>query len=157
MKNCENRWELLRSLFFPVITLLWGVSYLVNDYINAGGNEAFSGLRVLFLFPYIAGILGGILSISFTLFLRINTSRYFLKRLIVLGIIFVIYQVMMMTFLSVYFIATVFIAAGVAGVIYQILKIQDEDTTPKERAVLLLSDPIIYWIVFWLVSCIIIR
>lgn len=153
MMKYENRWEMLRSLFFPVITLLWGASYLVMDCISTG----LSGLRILFLFPYIASILGGILSILFTLFLGINTSRYFFKRLMVLGVNFVIYKVMMMTIVGVDFMAAVFIAAGVASVIYQILKIQDEDTTSKERAVLFLSDPIIYWIVFWLVSCIVMR
>ena len=45
---------------------------------------------------------------------------------------------------------------GVGAVVYQVLKVQDADTSDGERAVIMLSDPIAYWtiynFVFWVIK-----
>lgn len=38
---------------------------------------------------------------------------------------------------------------GIAGIAYQILRVQDDDSSKTERAVLMLSDPAIHLTVFW--------
>ena len=38
---------------------------------------------------------------------------------------------------------------GIAGIAYQILRVQDDDSSKTERAVLMLSDPAIHLKVFW--------
>lgn len=120
----------------------------MTDFLFAGGLSAFAGHYVVFLFSYLSAILGGVISILFTIILCINTNRYFLKRLAVVGIVCAIHQVIIG--FSTGSIIVVLIA-GVAGVVYQVVKIQDETTTSKERTVLMLSDPLIYWSINWLV------
>lgn len=44
-----------------------------------------------------------------------------------------------------------YMLAGVTAIIYQVLKVQDEETVGKERTVLFLSDPVVYWTVYWFV------
>ena len=38
---------------------------------------------------------------------------------------------------------------GISGIAYQILRVQDDDSSKTERAVLMLSDPAIHLTVFW--------
>lgn len=90
-------------------------------------------------------LLGGVLPALMTALGGIHTERYFLKRAIVIAVCFVIMQYviyqMSVTVLS-SLISFVFLGAKI---VYELLKIQDDETTGGERAVMLLSDPI-YWL-----------
>lgn len=76
---------------------------------------------------------------------KVDTSRYFLKRLIGTCGLVVLYGVAMSFATSM--LPAVFI--GIAGIAYQILRVQDDDSSKTERAVLMLSDPAIHLTVFW--------
>lgn len=107
-------------------------------------------------FPLIglaAALVGGVLPVVLTLRLKIHTEKYLVPRLIIIVVIFVCNR----------FIRNLFIPGGtdvssfvlymifnVGAVLIQILKVHKEDTLPEERAVLIISDPILYWAIYYL-------
>lgn len=141
----QDKKALALSLIFPAAVFLWGAARLITDLLFAGGIDAFKGIGA-FRFAYFPAMPGGILAALLTVILKIDTKRYFVKRLIVVAIVCVIYQV----FLSISTAPMIMVTlAGIGGVIYQVVRVQDDDTTGGERAVLMLSDPLIYWSVYW--------
>lgn len=81
-----SRKELALSLFFPAAVFLWGAARSITDLLFAGGIDAFKGLGVV-RFTYFPAIPGGILAALLTMIFKIDTKRYFVKRLIVVAIV----------------------------------------------------------------------
>lgn len=107
--------------------------------------SAFTRLDALWRYVCFGAIICSVIAIIITLCGKVDTSRYFLKRLIGTCGLVVLYGVAMSFATSM--LPAVFI--GIAGIAYQILRVQDDDSSKTERAVLMLSDPAIHLTVFW--------
>lgn len=150
MREFEKK-ELIGSLFCPALTLLWGTLRILLD--SSWGAE-FTGRGSFRLTTFVAVFIGGILPIIMTLAGKIHTEQYLIKRLITIVIVYVItgfigligYPVIMFPLEMLVYIG---------AIICQIMKVQNENTSGGERAVLILSDPIVYWTVYWCVFWII--
>lgn len=81
--------------------------------------------------------------IILSLSLKIHTERYMLKRLICC-VFFYCLRNLMMGIRIVVFVFELLIAVLI--IVYEIAKIQDEYTTGGERAVIMLSSPIAFWL-----------
>ncbi len=141
----NDKSALLQSLIFPVIIIIWGVARTVTDFLYAGGISAFTRLDALWRYVCFGAIICSVIAIIITLCVKVDTSRYFFKRLIGICAMIAIYGVAMS--FSTSMLPAVFI--GIAGIVYQILRVQDDDSSKAERAVLMLSDPAIHLTVFW--------
>ncbi len=139
------RIELIKSLIFPGLCALWVIVRLADEI--SGGVE-FTGRGLLRLIAYVPAVLAGcVLPTILTLTRNIHTERYLKKRLIILIVMYVglsflnlIGVVVLYVFYYLFF--------GVGSVIFQVFKVQEEDTPADERAVLMLSDPVVYWTLF---------
>lgn len=132
--------ELIKTFLFPALTIILGTVGVVSEILNSwewGFRE--------FFFPLI--ILGGVLSVILTISLKSDTQRYFFKRIVVFVIIYVLNRVIG----SLSFSGWTTVLLFTAEVIIQIVKVQDKDTTPSERVVLIISDPMLYQAVDMLV------
>ncbi|MDE6732446.1 MAG: hypothetical protein K2J77_06175 [Oscillospiraceae bacterium] len=136
--------EFALSIACSSLTLLWVVVRFVLDIIWETNNGNFISVRLVYL---IAALVGGVLPIILTIALRVHTERYFVKRAVVTVVaVVIIYSVA--SAIMVYEIFLVYqIGVCVAGIMYDVLKNQDEATIGRERAVLFLSNPLIYWII----------
>lgn len=141
----NDKSALLQSLLFPVLIIIWGIARTVTDFLYAGGISAFTRLDALWRYVCFGAIICSVIAIIITLCGKVDTSRYFLKRLIGTCGLVVLYGVAMSFATSM--LPAVFI--GIAGIAYQILRVQDDDSSKTERAVLMLSDPAIHLTVFW--------
>lgn len=137
--------ELASSLAVPIMTFLWGLLYI--DRLS-WGVEFFSDVA----YP-LAIVLGGALPIFLTLKYKIHTEDYLKKRLIFIIVIFIIFSLIGSGFLKIMWRFFIYILVGVGTIIFEVFKVQEEYTTSGERAVLILSDPIVYWTVDNLISC----
>ena len=136
--------EFALSIACSSLTLLWVVARFVLDIIWETNNGNFISVRLVYL---IAALVGGVLPIILTIALRVHTERYFVKRAVVTVVaVVIIYSVA--SAIMVYEIFLVYqIGVCVAGIMCDVLKNQDEATIGRERAVLFLSNPLIYWII----------
>ena len=141
----DNRTALFQSLFFSVIIIIWGIALTVNDFLYAGGISAFTRLDALWRYICFEAVICGAIAIIITLGAKVDTARYFFKRLIGIGGMIVIYSIAMRFAVT----ALPAVLIGISGVIYQILRVQDDDSSKAERAVLMLSDPAIHLTAFW--------
>lgn len=133
--------ELFMSLSMPTIVLLWYGSVSVAKLIVPDDKPPFSAFHI---FCIAATLIGGVLPIALTLSLKIHTERYMLKRFICC-VGFYVFRNLMMGDPRVIFVFEMLIAVLV--IVFEIVKIQDEDTTGSERTVMMLSNPIIYWLI----------
>ena len=140
----DDRTALLQSLFFPVIIIIWGIARTVTDFLYAGGISAFTRLDALWRYVCFEAVICGAIAIIITLGAKVDTERYFFKRLIGIGGMIVIYSIAMRFAVT----ALPAVLIGISGVIYQILRVQDDDSSKAERAVLMLSDPAIHLTAF---------
>ncbi len=136
------RSELIKSLFFPVLCGLWAVVRLVND-LSWGAD--FSASFFFGPIGYIAAaVFGCAIPIILTLMRNVHTEDYFKKRLIILIVTYV--GLSFLNLIMDQFLYTLYyLFFGVGSVLFQVFKVQGEDTPTDERAVLILSDPVIYW------------
>ncbi len=141
----SDKTALLQSLLFPVLIIIWGIARTVTDFLYAGGISAFTRLDALWRYVCFGAVICSVIAIIITLCAKVDTSRYFLKRLIGTCGLFVLYGVAMSFATSM--LPAVFI--GIAGIAYQILKVQNDDSSKAKRAVLMLSDPAIHLTIFW--------
>lgn len=150
MENFESKKELIKSLVFPVVSFLWGAAGLERDFLRGTWGAEFNGKYAVFLIIYIAAVLGGIVAALLTLLAHVNTSRYFFKRLVIVGIVFVMghYEEIFKNRFIPLPISVVLIVA-IACAVYEVIRVWDNKTTVGERVVLILSDPIIYWSLYW--------
>ena len=146
MRGFEKK-ELIGSLFCPVLTLLWG---LIRGLVDFSWGAEFTGRGSFRLTAFVAILIGGILPVIMTLAGKIHTEKYLKKRLIIIVIVYVVtgfinqigYPVILFAYdMLVY----------IGAIIYQVRRVQNKDTSGGERAVLILSDPIVYWTIYWFV------
>lgn len=149
MKGFSKK-ELLMSLVCPFLCLLWGSARIIL-YIADG--EQLKDFFIGKYFPnsicFVAVLIGGVLCAALTLALKIHTEGYLLKRLAVIGVWIIVQQVLLLFNIDAGIVALLLSLAGFAAVIYQILKVQNEDTLRGERAVLMMSDPVLYLAICW--------
>lgn len=144
--------KLIGSLCCPILTFLWGSIRLLSD-LSWGAD--FTGKSSFRLTSFIAIIFGGILPVILTLTREIHTERYLKKRLIVIVLVYLVNMINNNITVPV-FAFVGYMIVGVGAMMFQILKVQDEDTSGGERAVLILSDPIVYWTIYWFMLYIVI-
>lgn len=132
--------ELFMSLLMPTIVFLWYGSISVSKLIVQDDKTLFFPFH---MFCIAVSLIGGVLPIILTLSLKIHTERYMLKRL-VCCVFFYMFRNLMMGNPIVIFIFELLVGGII--IFYEVLKIQDEYTTHSERAVLLLSSPVIFWV-----------
>lgn len=95
-------------------------------------------------------VIGGALPIILTVTLAIHTERYFVKRVVAILVTGVAIQAVV-GLISISAICLIcFIGLCAAEILYEVLKIQDEATAAGERAVLMLSNPLVYWLIKYL-------
>lgn len=150
------------SLCCPVLTFLGGCLMFFIDFPWGRDFTAENGFLLL-LFPNNGGfplvdlaavLIGGILPAVLTLRLKIHTEKYLIKRLIIIVVIFAVNR----------FIRNLLVPGNsdgphlilymifnVGAVLIQVLAVQKEDTLAGERAVLMLSDPIVYWAIYYFI------
>ena len=95
---------------------------------------------------------GGILCTVLTLRFDIHTEYYLGKRLILIAAVFVFHGIISRFTLSSNICYIVFYALiGVIAGVIMFTKIRDVNTDWGELTILVLSDPILYWTVYWIV------
>lgn len=145
MDNFDTR-DLLMSLCCPCLSLLWGLINLINC-ISWGADFTITGglFRISF---FIAILLGGIFPIVLTLKFKIHTEDYLKKRLIIILAIYFIHAVIgKIGYPIIMFV--LYMLVGIIAIFLQVFKVQEEYSTNGERVVLIFSDPIIYWTIYW--------
>ena len=143
------RIELIKSLFFPGLCALWVTVRFIDELLWGADFTAGNYFRPI---SYISALVFGCgVPVLLTLTRNIHTERYFKKRLIIFIVMYVglsflnlISDQTLYTFYYLFF--------GVGSVVYQVFKVQGEDTPAAERAVLMLSDPVIYWTIYHVVA-----
>ncbi len=140
MRNFSKA-ELAGSLAIPVLTFLWGLTYTINR-LSWGAEFLENGSSHL-AYP-IAMIFGGALPIFLTLKYKIHTEDYLKKRILLIIFIRIVFSLIGMIG-KVMPMFIYYMPFGIGAIIFEVFRIQDEGTTGGERAVLMLSDPIIYW------------
>lgn len=131
--------QLIKSLVMPLVTLSYGAAALADE-ISSGvtGFIGFTAVRSLY-FPLAVIILGGLLPVLLTLLKNIHTEQYFKQRLYLYGGCFVLGIAGRL--LNFGIVSTLLFVAIFGGdIVYELVKVMDEDTTKGERAVILLSD-----------------
>lgn len=143
-----TRRQLICSLACPAVCFLWGAVYIVV-YLAAGAlftNQPLADCG------YIAAVvLGGIVPALITVIGKVDTESYLKQRGFIILVVFAAFKAMAIGSMKpIHF--YLYIAIGLAAILYQILHVQDDMTTRSERAVLILSDPTIYWTFNWAVT-----
>lgn len=137
--------ELAGSLCCPALSFLWGLVRFLNA---IGSGLEFTGIG-LFRWSFIGAMLiGGVLCAVLTAAFDIHTEYYLEKRPILIAAVFV-FQVIIARFSvsgNIFYIV-LYLLVGVAAYAVLFAKIRDVNTDPGELAVLVLSDPILYWTV----------
>lgn len=149
--------ELIMSLFFPVILLLWGaLDFVLGIPWDRDPSEISFGHFQLPLIGLVRLLVSGVLPIVLTLRLKIRTDSYFVMRLIVVVVVYFLNRLIegyAFPFFSGDMTVTVFLLhliVNVAAVILQILLFKRLDNTTKgELAVIALSDPFVWWAVHY--------
>lgn len=143
------RVELIKSLFFPGLCALWVIVRFFSEL--SGGVNFLAGNFCRPISYGSALIFGCGLPALLTLSRNVHTERYLKKRLIIFVVAYVglsflnlISEPVLYLFYYLFF--------GVFFVVLQVFKVQEEDTPAAERAVLMLSDPVIYWTIFHVVQ-----
>ena len=130
---------LIKSLVFPVFTFIYGLISLLG-YVTQSW-EGFATIN--FLLPLAMMLLGGVLPAFLTFFRDTHTEKYFVDRLRVFAVCYVLWY--LIHFIAMSVISSLITFALIGGkLVFEILKVWDGDTTGKERAVMLLSDPMLY-------------
>lgn len=144
------RIELIKSLIFPGLCALW---VIVRFFAELDGGVNF--LAGCFCRPisYTAALVFGCgVPVLLTLSRNVHTERYLKKRLIILVVTYVALSFLNLIGVPLLY-AFYYLFFAVFSVVFQVFKVQEEDTPPAERAVLMLSDPVIYWTLFNVIGC----
>ena len=147
--------ELVRSLAVPVFTFGIGAVAQLGHIMSDSG---FSGIDDTFIFSLMLMLFGGVLPMLMTLFGHVHTERYFIKRIILIPAVKLILNLVQHFCESNFIIGTLSgdgsllqftleFVFFVADLLFLILKIWDEDTTGGERAVTILSDPYLWFLI----------
>lgn len=143
--------ELVMSLFCPVFTFLWGllhaVFYFPWDRISDARFWEYFNLSL----GMAAMLLGGVLPAVLTWRFKIRTDGFLIKRLIFIAAVVAIHKFLeyfgfyggTITYFWLYLIV------NVTALLLQYLT--TKDVTKGERAVLVLSDPVLWWAIYYFV------
>lgn len=143
------RVELIKSLFFPGLCALW---VIVRFFSELSGGVNFLAENFCRPISYGSALIFGCgLSVLLTLSRNVHTERYLKKRLIFFVVAYVGLSFLNLISEPVLY-AFYYLFFGVFFVVLQVFKVQEEDTPAAERAVLMLSDPVIYWTMFQVIS-----
>lgn len=148
--------ELVMSLFFPAILLLWGVSDFVLGLPWGRDPAEINFLNFqLPLIGLVRLLVSGVLPIVLTLRFKIRTDSYFVLRLIVVVVVYFLnrfierYAFPGETTITFFLLPLI---VNVAAPLLQILMFKKLDNITKgELAVIALSDPCVWWAVHYLV------
>ena len=155
MEKFDNN-ELIKSLVFPIICVLWGLARVVPGvFTGADFAELFNSLAVVETVICLSAILaGGVVSAILTMTKRVHTEQFLRERLLtVLAVAAVGMIFNIAPFIINFYSLGMAIANGYA-VFVRIKKISSTPLFPIERAVLIMSEPIFYWEIFFIWSLI---
>lgn len=148
--NSFTKKELILSLLFPFLTFLWGVGNVITPIFFEGSIKdsfVYTGTYFPNVTWVVAILIGGILPAVLTLTLKVHTEQYLKKRLCVLALIIVVFQIVNHV-MSAFLVEIYMIILCAGAIVYQVLKVQAEETSGGERAILMLSDPGLYWLIY---------
>lgn len=138
--------ELLKSLAFPILTLVCGVWNFLGVLWHLLFYEQELYRIVITIFWAFAVIFGGVLPILMTVKFNVRTERYFFKRVISFAVCLGAIYLMNHTIYHTGVFGGIYIMVVIGSkVVYQLLKVEDKETTGVERAVMFLSDYIIIY------------
>lgn len=143
MNNFTKK-ELIMSLICPIWCFIWGAGRFFSDLNNIR-------IGTYYLIPSAAaGIsamaVGGILCAILTVRLNIHTEKYLIKRLVVGFAAWIAEGFITSGSMFLFWFSRIMVM--LAGLLIEVVYIQDKDNTPSERAVILLSDVVLYWLIF---------
>ncbi|MDE6728466.1 MAG: hypothetical protein K2J80_11090 [Oscillospiraceae bacterium] len=150
--------ELLMSLCCPAITFMWGLFHVFLDF-PWGGDFSEKGFLLLLnpdngaLIGLAAVLVGGVLPAYLTLSHKIHTEKRLIIRLIVIVAIYAVNDFIRDLIIDGGTAVTTFelhMIVNVSTILIQILTFKKQNTPPGEMAVLILSDPILYWAIYYL-------
>ncbi len=137
-----SKLELAGSLAVPILTFLWGLTTVIDHPSLISELLGKGGYCIAYL---LAMISGGALPIFLTLKYNIHTEDYLKKRIIFIIVVRIIFFFAANSHLMLMPKFFLFIVLCVGAIIYEVFKIQEDYSTNGERAVIMLSDPVIYW------------
>ena len=139
---------LAASLCCPCLSFLWGMIRLIYD-LSWGADFGGKGI---FRISYICAVLiGGLLSAILTLTLDIHTEYYLGIRILVIIGVFIFHSIVSRFVLgNSMVLLTMYMLVSAAGFIVQFKRVRDINTDAGESVILIISDPILYWTVYWL-------
>lgn len=137
--------QLIMSLCCPFLCFLWGIIRFTVDITSGARAIICSGPC-----SCSAVLLGGILPAVLTLSLKVHTEDYLIKRLITIAVVYIINGFIGQIGVPVVMF-TLYMLFGVGAVFFQIFKVQSDENSHLESAVLIISDPIVYWTIYWFV------
>lgn len=139
---------LAASLFCPALSLLWGMIRLIYDL--SWGAE-FTGKGVFRVSYFGALLIGGVLSAILTLTLDIHTEQYLARRSIVIIGVFVFHNIVSMFMLeNGMVLLAMYMTVSAVGFIVQFKWVRDMNSGLGESVILIISDPVVYWTLYWL-------
>ncbi len=154
MEKFDNN-ELIKSLVFPIICVLWGLARVVPGvFTGADFADLFNSPAVVDTVICLSAVLaGGVVSAILTMTKRVHTEQFLRERLLtVLAVAAAGAIIQIIPFGNIYSLGMA-IANGYA-VFVRIKKISSTPLFPIERAVLIMSEPIFYWEIFFIWSLI---
>lgn len=140
--------ELLMSLVCPMLTFIYGAAQIIIYMTTDEGyfKDFFSSwLCVIDLSYFAAVLIGGLLPAAMTCFGKIHTEHFLKQRLVVIAAIALIVTVVSILGPLALIMDLIGVICAVAAIVYQIRNIHCEAFSNGERAVLMLSDPIVYF------------
>lgn len=145
--------ELWMSLVCPIITFIYGAFQIISDLAGEVHFEEFYKGHGCFRLSYFAAILvGGLLPAALTCFGKIHTEQYLKKRLAVIGVTALAATVVNSLLFNAVIAMALLILFGTAAIVYQMRNVYDDAFSNAERAVLLLSDPIVYFTIKYVIN-----
>lgn len=141
--------ELVGSLFCPALSFVWGLIRFLDAF--AHGAE-FTGKGLFRMSFFAAMLIGGILSAVLTLAFDIHTECYLDKRLLLIAAVFVFHGIVGRFMISSNMVLlALYMLVSIVAFIVEFTKIRDINTDFGELAVIILSDPVLYWTIYWFV------
>jgi len=145
-----SKQELLKSLCCPIICILWGVVRLVVDY-TSGVSEHVIGGGLYGISCFLAIVVGGILPIILILTHKIHIEDCLFKRVIAIVATYIVNGFIGTAGLPTsvdFLLHPMFMLVCVAAIIIQIKLCRNDYTDKRKRAVLILSDPILFCLIY---------
>lgn len=141
MKNFTKP-QLIKSLALPAVTLVYSIGLFAGEISSfCASVSAFDIVRASVLL--LAALACGVLPVLLTVLRNIHTERYFFKRLCTFVVCFAAIKLLVNHIPFGIFGSLCHIVIVGGKVVYELLKVQDNETTNGERAVMFFSDIIV--------------